>query len=64
MIKKEQFSSELKIGKVVIEENGEYFLEEYDKDGNIVDKCSLKEVFDDYVDREFIKMKVEFIKEV
>lgn len=63
MIKKEQLSSELKIGKISIKD-GVIYIEEYDKDLNLIDEYSIEEVFADYIDREFIKFKLEYIKEV
>lgn len=64
MIKKEQLISELKIGKLTIDEEGNMIIEEYDKDGNSLGEESLTDVFEDYVGKEYIKMKIEYIKEI
>ena len=56
MIKKEQLSTELKIGKISMKD-GTLYIEEYDKDLNLIDEYSIEEIFADYIDREFIKFK-------
>lgn len=59
----EQLLTEVKLGKIV-EEDGIYYLVEVDKEGVEIDKFEVGELFEPYLNREFIKMKIEYSKEL
>lgn len=64
MIKKEQINVEVKIGKVVVDDNGQYFVEEYDKEGELINEISLETLLDDLVDKEYVNIKINYMKEI
>lgn len=63
MIFKEGLNTEVKFGKI-IEEEKVYYLVEFDKDGNELEKYELADLFVPYIDKEFCKIKIEYAKEI
>lgn len=59
----EQLLTEVKLGKIV-EEDGVYYLVEVDKDGFEQDKFEVAELFEPYLNKTYIKMKIEYWKEI
>lgn len=58
MIFKEGKTLEIKIGRI-IEEDGEYFIIETDKDGYDIEKFAINDLFADFVGDKNVKLKVE-----
>ena len=63
MILKEQLNAEIKIGKIV-KKDDIFIIEEYDKDGNLIEETSLDEVADKYLDKEYVRIRFDFLKEI
>lgn len=63
MIFKEGLNTEVKFGKI-IEEEKVYYLVEFDKDGNELEKYELADLFAPYIDKEYCKIKIEYAKEI
>ena len=63
MILKEQLNAEIKIGKIV-KKNDIFIIEEYDKDGNLIEETSLDELVDKYLDKEYVRIRFDFLKEI
>lgn len=64
MIFKEGLNTEIKIGKIIEEEDKVYYLIEFDKDGNELDKFEITDLFVPYLNKEFCKLKIEYAKEI
>lgn len=58
MVFKEGKTLEIKIGRV-IEEDGEYFIVELDKDGYDLEKFAINDLFADFVGDKNVKLKIE-----
>lgn len=58
MIFKEGKTLEIKIGRI-IEEDGEYFIVELDKDGYDLEKFAINDLFADFVGDKNVKLKIE-----
>lgn len=58
MIFKEGKTLEIKIGRI-IEEDGEYFIVELDKDGYDLEKFAINNLFADFVGDKNVKLKIE-----
>ena len=58
MIFKEGKTLEIKIGRV-IEEDGEYFIVELDKDGYDLERFAINDLFADFVGDKNVKVKIE-----
>lgn len=58
MIFKEGKTLEIKIGRV-IEEDGEYFIVELDKEGYDLERFAINDLFADFVGDENVKLKIE-----
>lgn len=58
MVFKEGKTLEIKIGRV-IEEDGEYFIVELDKDGYDLERFAINDLFADFVGDENVKLKIE-----
>ena len=58
MIFKEGKTLEIKIGRV-IEEDGEYFIIELDKDGYDLERFAINDLFADFVGDKNVKLKIE-----
>lgn len=58
MIFKEGKTLEIKIGRV-IEEDGEYFIVELDKDGYDLERFAINDLFADFVGDKNVKLKIE-----
>lgn len=58
MIFKEGKTLEIKIGRV-IEEDGEYFIVELDKEGYDLEIFAINDLFADFVGDENVKLKIE-----
>lgn len=58
MIFKEGKTLEIKIGRVV-EEDGEYFIVELDKDGYDLERFAINDLFADFVGDKNVKLKIE-----
>nr|DAF66733.1 MAG TPA: hypothetical protein [Caudoviricetes sp.] len=58
MIFKEGKTLEIKIGRI-IEEDGEYFIIELDKDGYDLEKFAINDLFADFVGDKNVKLKIE-----
>ena len=52
MILKEQLNAEIKIGKIV------------KKDDNLIEETSLDELVDKYLDKEYVRIRFDFLKEI
>ena len=63
MILKEQLNAEIKIGKIV-KKDDIFIIEEYDKDGNLIEETSLDELADKYLDKEYVRIRFDFLKEI
>ena len=63
MILKEQLNAEIKIGKIV-KKDDVFIIEEYDKDGNLIEETSLDELVDKYLDKEYVRIRFDFLKEI
>lgn len=63
MILKEQLNAEIKIGKIV-KKDDIFIIEEYDKDGNLIEETSLDELVDKYLDKEYVRIRFDFLKEI
>ena len=62
MILKEQLNAEIKIGKIV-KKDDIFIIEEY-KDGNLIEETSLDELVDKYLDKEYVRIRFDFLKEI
>nr|DAZ45641.1 MAG TPA: hypothetical protein [Caudoviricetes sp.] len=58
MIFKEGKTLEIKIGRV-IEEDGEYFIVELDKEGYDLERFAINDLFADFVGDKNVKLKIE-----
>ena len=58
MVFKEGKTLEIKIGRV-IEEDGEYFIVELDKDGYDLERFAINDLFADFVGDKNVKLKIE-----
>jgi len=58
MVFKEGKTLEIKIGRV-IEEDGEYFIVELDKDGYDIERFAINDLFADFVGDKNVKLKIE-----
>ena len=63
MILKEQLNAEIKIGKIV-KKDDTFIIEEYDKDSNLIEETSLDELVDKYLDKEYVRIRFDFLKEI
>ena len=63
MILKEQLNAEIKIGKIV-KKDDIFIIEEYDKDGNLIEETSLDELVNKYLDKEYVRIRFDFLKEI
>ena len=63
MILKEQLNAEIKIGKIV-KKDDIFIIEEYDKDGNLIEETSLDELVDKYLDKEYVRIRFDFLKAI
>ena len=63
MILKEQLNAEIKIGKIV-KKDDVFIIEEYDKDGNLIEETSLDELVNKYLDKEYVRIRFDFLKEI
>lgn len=53
-------SHDLSYGMVVETDDGRLLLEEYDKDGFKIDEHDIFEIFDEYIGKKYIKLKIEY----
>lgn len=58
MIFKEGKTLEIKVGRI-IEEDGEYFIIELDKDGYDLERFAINDLFADFVGDKNVKLKIE-----
>jgi hypothetical protein len=58
MIFKEGKTLEIKVGRI-IEEDGEYFIVELDKDGYDLERFAINDLFADFVGDKNVKLKIE-----
>ena len=56
MIRKEQINTEIKIGKVIVDETGNYLIEEYDKDENLIDEITIDDLLEIFTDRRYVRI--------
>ena len=63
MISSKILKKEIKIGKVIREDNG-YKVLDMDKDGNVISVKSLEDLLEDFVDLEGVSIKVEYINKI
>lgn len=59
----EQLNGEIKIGKIVSDDDGLFYIEEYDKDGNKIEDYPANELLEKFLNKEYIKIKIDFIAE-
>lgn len=63
MKKIEKLDSEIKIGKIV-KENDSFLIIEVDKDGNELEKFEINELCEPYIDKEFVQFSIKYSKEI
>ena len=63
MISSKILKKEIKIGKV-IREDDEYKVLDMYKDGNVISVKSLEDLLEDFVDLEGVSIKVEYINKI
>ena len=63
MITKKGINTEIKFSKVVCEDD-KYFIIEFDKDGNELQKFTVEEILEPYCDKTFTKFKIEYTEEL
>lgn len=59
----EQLNGEIKIGKIIRNDTDEFIIEEYDKDGNKIEDYPANELLEKFLDKEYLKIKIDFIAE-
>ena len=59
----EQLLTEVKLGKIV-EEDGVYYLVEVDKEGTEIDKFEVGELFEPYLNKEYVQFSIKYQKEL
>lgn len=60
---KEQLNGEIKIGKVIIDDKGEFVIQKHDKDGNYIETETIQDVLGKFVDKEFVRIRIDYLKE-
>lgn len=60
MIIKKGLNKEIKFG--VVKKENSYEFHEYDKDGNFIRQISMDEIFGDFIDAEYVNIKVDFVE--
>lgn len=63
MKKIEKLDTEVKIGKIV-EEDKVYYIVEFDKDGNELEKFAIDELCEPYINKEFVQFSIKYSKEI
>lgn len=63
MKKIEKLDTELKIGKIVKEDDS-FFIVEFDKDGNELEKFAINELCEPYINKEFVQFCIKYSKEI
>lgn len=63
MKKIEKLDTELKIGKMVKEDDS-FFIVEFDKDGNELEKFAINELCEPYINKEFVQFCIKYSKEI
>lgn len=63
MILKEQLNGEIKFGKIIANDKGEFIIEEYDKDSNKIEEYPANDLLEKFANKEFLKIKIDFIDE-
>jgi len=60
---KEQLNGEIKIGKVMINEDGEFTIQKHDKDGNHIETETMQDVLGKFIGKEFVRVRIDYLKE-
>lgn len=63
MKKIERLDTELKIGKIV-KENDSFFIIEVDRDGNELEKFGIDELCAPYIGKEHVQFSIKYSKEI
>ena len=63
MIRKEQINTEIKIGKVIVED-GQYIIEEYDKDENLIDEITIDDLLEIYADKRYVRIRIDYLRDI
>lgn len=64
MIRKEQINTEIKIGKVIVDETGNYLIEEYDKDENLIDEITIDDLLEIYSDKRYVRIRIDYLRDI
>jgi hypothetical protein len=64
MIRKEQINTEIKIGKVIVDETGNYLIEEYDKDENLIDEITIDDLLEIFTDRRYVRIRIDYLRDI
>ncbi|WP_312286778.1 hypothetical protein [Terrisporobacter sp.] len=63
MKKIEKLDSEIKIGKI-LKEDDSFFILEVDKDGNELEKFAIDELCEPYINKEYVQFCIKYSKEI
>ena len=64
MIRKEQINTEIRIGKVIVDETGNYLIEEYDKDENLIDEITIDDLLEIYADKRYVRIRIDYLRDI
>lgn len=64
MIRKEQINTEIRIGKVIVDETGNYLIEEYDKDENLIDEITIDDLLEIYSDKRYVRIRIDYLRDI
>lgn len=64
MITKEQINTEIKIGKVTVDETGNYLIEEYDKDENLIDEITIDDLLEIFTDKKYVRIRIDYLRDI
>ena len=64
MIRKERINTEIKIGKVIVDETGNYLIEEYDKDENLIDEITIDDLLEIFTDRRYVRIRIDYLRDI
>lgn len=64
MIRKEQINTEIKIGKVIVDETGNYLIEEYDKDENLIDEITIDDLLEIFTDKRYVRIRIDYLRDI
>ena len=62
--KEEMINASVKLGKVVQTEEAKFLIEEYNKDGDLIDEIDVEELLYHFLDKEYCKIEIKYKKEL